>query len=67
MTTNLPVPESIIKLSSCRCKTGCDSGRCRCHKNSLLCSEMCLCEDCGNMEDEYDDSEIDTDDELDEI
>ena len=32
MTTNPPAPESIIELSSCRCKSGCRSGRCRCYK-----------------------------------
>ena len=28
LTTNLPAPESIIELSWCKCKTGCNNGRC---------------------------------------
>ena len=53
LTTNLPAPESSIELSSCKCKTGCNSGRGRCHKNSLVCSEMCLCQNCQNSVEEY--------------
>ena len=62
MTTNPPAPDSIIKLSVCRCRTGCKSGRSRYHKNNLLCSEMCLCENCTNCVNEFN-SEFETDDE----
>ena len=62
MTSNPSAPDSIIELSVCRCKTGCKSGRCQCHKNNLLCSEMCLCENCTNCENEFD-SEFENDDE----
>ena len=62
MTTNHPAPDSITERSVCRCKTGCKSGRCQCHKNNLLCSEMCLCENCTNCENEFD-GEFETDDE----
>ena len=51
LTKNLPAPECIIEISSRKCKTGCNSGRCRCHKNSLVCSEMFLCQ---NMSSSYD-------------
>ena len=34
----------------------------QCHKNNLLCSEMCLCENCTNCENGFD-SEFETDDE----
>ena len=40
LTTNLPAPESILELSSCKCKIGRNSGRCRCHKNSLVCVKI---------------------------
>ena len=63
MTTNLPAPESIIELSSCACKGGCDSGRCRCRKNSLLCSKMCSCDNCQNNEEDDYDSPEETEDE----
>ena len=53
LTTNLPAPESIIELRSPKCQTGCNSGRCRCHKNSLVYSEMCLCQNCQNSVEEY--------------
>ena len=53
LTTNLPALESIIDLDSCKCKTGCNSGRCRCHKNSLVCSEISLCQNCQNSVEEY--------------
>ncbi|KAH7823768.1 uncharacterized protein MONOS_1849 [Monocercomonoides exilis] len=33
----------------CSCKGGCNSGRCKCFKNSLKCSVDCRCENCSNM------------------
>ena len=53
LTTNLPAPESITELSLSKCKTGCNSGICRCHKNSLVCSEMCWSQNCQNSVEEY--------------
>ena len=65
MTKNLPAPESVIELCICKCKTGCTSLRCMCKKNSMLCTEMCLCVDCCNGENDNDnvDSDIDIDEE----
>ena len=48
MTTLPPAPESVIDLSMCHCKTKCTTLRCKCKKNALVCSEMCLCIDCMN-------------------
>ena len=69
MTTLLPAPESVIDLSMCRCRTKCENLRCKCRKNELNCSEMCLCIDCGNMDRDGDlnDVDIDSDDENDNI
>ena len=53
LTTNLSAVESITELSSCKFKTGCNSGRCRCHQNSLVCSEVCLSQNCQNSVEEY--------------
>ena len=53
LTTNLPALESIIVLSSCKCKAGCNSCRGRCHKNSFVRSEMCLCQKCQNSLETY--------------
>ena len=33
MTTYSPAHESILELSMCSCKTGCNIGRCKCQKN----------------------------------
>ena len=65
VTKNLPAPESVIELCICKCKTGCTSLRCMCKKNSMLCTEMCLCVDCCNGENDNDnvDSDIDIDEE----
>ena len=48
MTDQLPAPQQIVELSICKCKSGCDSARCSCNKNNLVCTELCLCEDCQN-------------------
>ena len=40
--TDLPcVPEKLLKIISCNCKTGCSSMRCSCKKNGLICSSTC--------------------------
>ena len=55
MTTNPRAPDdSIMELISCGCKTGCQTDRCRCRKNELLCTEMCRCKDCVNTDIEFD-------------
>ena len=60
MTTQDPAPTSVIELSMCQCKTGCSNLRCRCKKYGLICTEMCLCQECENEEEN--DATIDTDD-----
>ncbi|XP_066928999.1 uncharacterized protein [Clytia hemisphaerica] len=48
MTDNLPAPIALIELSMCKCKTGCQSKRCKCLKNNLICTDMCRCTNCKN-------------------
>ena len=43
MTKKLAAPASVIELCMCKCKTSCTSLRCMCKKDSMLCTEMCLC------------------------
>ena len=57
MTTNLPAPKSVIELNVCKCKTGCKTNRCLCLKNDMKCSDMCLCINCENGEDDNIDQE----------
>ena len=40
MTKNLPVSDTVVERSLCRCKTGCTQRRCICKKNNLLCTEI---------------------------
>ena len=49
MTDQKPAPVSVVELSFCRCKHGCDAKRCTCKKNNLICSEMSFCQDCENQ------------------
>lgn len=44
------IPEKILKIVSCGCKTKCNSLICSCKKFGILCSELCLnCSDkCSN-------------------
>ena len=46
MTYQLAVPKHIVELCICKCKTGCEPLRCSCKKNDLVCTEMCMCNDC---------------------
>ena len=43
MTDQLAAPTYIVELCICKCKTGCESLRCSCKKNNLVCTEMCMC------------------------
>ena len=53
ITKLLPEPESIIKLTVCGCKTGCNNNMRKCLKNGgLKRTEMCKCENCENVESE---------------
>ena len=49
LTDELPAPEAAIEMSLCKCKTGCSNMRCKCKKNSLVCTEMCQCTGCENV------------------
>ena len=49
-TTDLfPAPEATIAMTVCECKSGCKTGRCKCKKNKLVCTEMCICVECENV------------------
>ena len=57
LTDDLPAPTGLIELSMCSCKSPCQTDRCMCRKNKLLCTEMCkcvdTCENCDNDGTEY--------------
>ena len=51
MTDQLPAPEATeaIAMSLCRCqKSKCNSKRCVCKQEVLVCTKMCGCIDCEN-------------------
>ena len=53
MTTLPPAPGSILELTVCGCKTGCNTNRYKCLKNGgWKCIEMCKCYNCENVESE---------------
>ena len=72
LTDELPAPIGLIELSMCGCKGLCDTNRCTCYKNNLVCTDMCKCsEDCmndGNINneenEENDVDELESDDEV---
>ena len=63
MTDNLPAPLALIELSVCECKSHCKTNRCRCHKNSFLCTDMFKYTNCENNDDGDEDSDLEPDDE----
>ncbi|XP_028415026.1 uncharacterized protein LOC114538109 [Dendronephthya gigantea] len=48
--TQPPAPESILEYVDCKCKKGCTTNRCSCHKSGLKCTELCQCNGCENYE-----------------
>ena len=59
MTDNLPAPLALIELSIYNCKGVCSTRRCKCFKNSLVCTDMCKCPVCNKSDTfEDDDQEI---------
>ena len=48
MTNQLAAPKHNAELCICKSKTGCESLQCSCKKNNLVCTEMCMCNDCKN-------------------
>ena len=52
-TTLQPEPESIIDMTVCGCKAGCNTNWCKCLTNGRLkCTEMWKCYNCENVEPE---------------
>lgn len=44
LTDMPPAPEQLIEVSSCICKTGCNTMRCKCKKNNMICTKnVSLC------------------------
>ena len=51
------VPENATKVKArldfvftgCRCKTGCGTNRCNCHKQRQICGPACKCISCKNL------------------
>ena len=69
LTDNLPAPLALIELSVCSCKSDCATNRCKCHKNDFICTDMCKCTQCKNIDGAEDDFEenidlSDSDDDL---
>ena len=48
------------EMMSCGCKKKCDTKKCACVSNGLLCTDMCKCDSCVNR---TDDEEVFGDDE----
>ena len=48
MTNSLPAPLALIELSICNRKGDCSTRRCKCFKNSLVCTYMSKCSACNN-------------------
>lgn len=62
-----PAPNSVMELAHCPCKKSqCAKGKCSCLENNLLCTDLCKCSNCENMQSdqqctlpESDDSDVD--------
>ena len=54
MTDELSVPLELMELSVCGCKTSCNTMRCKCVKNQLMCTDLCKCVSCKNDGTEFD-------------
>ena len=46
--TQPAAPADVLNVTSCKCKTGCTSDRCSCHRTSLACTDVCGCVNCLN-------------------
>ena len=42
-------PEEVLKTTRRKCRTGCETGCCSCHRHALPCTDACACLDCGNV------------------
>ena len=54
MTNNLPAQMALLEMSTCSCKSDCTSNRCKCRKNSFVCTDMCKCLKCSNDDQDED-------------
>ena len=52
MTDQLPDPKHNFELRICKCEKGYESLRCSCKKNYLVCTKMCMRNDCKNYPNE---------------
>lgn len=53
-TLNAAAPAALLELVKCNCKSSkCATRRCSCRSNSLTCTPLCNCEDCGNQEPDH--------------
>ena len=52
MTDQLAAPKHIAELCICKCKKGYESLPCSCKKNNLVCTKMCMRNDCRNCPNE---------------
>ena len=45
-------PESILNSMKCRCKSSlpCSTKRCGCRHRGVACTDLCMCENCGNRD-----------------
>ena len=51
LSTLPPAPQEIMETLMCRCKAGCGTNRCQCHRVGMTCNEFCECSDfCLNAE-----------------
>ena len=44
-TNQVPAPDAVMELVCCGCKGLCQTRRCSCVGNGLLCMEACTCQD----------------------
>ncbi|XP_061915901.1 uncharacterized protein LOC133658193 [Entelurus aequoreus] len=69
MTRN-PAPDSVLQVVHCGCKTSkCETERCSCMSAKMSCTDLCHCQNCGNVsketeergawDDDTDESDID--------
>ncbi|XP_061920275.1 uncharacterized protein LOC133660711 isoform X2 [Entelurus aequoreus] len=69
MTRN-PAPDSVLQVVHCGCKTSkCETERCSCMSAKMSCTDVCHCQNCGNVsketeergawDDDTDESDID--------
>ena len=52
----------LLKIVTCKCKTGCKTKRCVCKSHSLLCTELCQCATCENVEETHQNQAEESDD-----